>query len=137
MARALLELGRVDEAWSAATKADSLFRHALPDDHPDVARSESIMGQIKVAQGRPRDGERLLRHALTIRLAKFSSSSPHIADVERALGRLLAGEGRVAEAEQQLRSAAARYGRTLPSTDPRLRQTEQWLADLRVQRGQR
>ncbi|HJR34717.1 MAG TPA: tetratricopeptide repeat protein, partial [Gemmatimonadales bacterium] len=130
LARVLHAKGHQAQAAEAARKAERIFLAALPAEHPDLARTESILGQTLASQGRVREGERRLRHAVAIRRAKLAPGSPHIADVEVALGALLARTGRVAEAESLLSSGYRTYRSKLAPTDPRLRETRRLLDTL-------
>ena len=129
-ARALHAKGQEGDAAEAARKAEQIFLAALPAEHPDLARTESILGQILAAQGNLREGERRLRHALAIRRDKLAAGSPHTADVEVALGRLLARTGRTAEAESLLTSGFRTYRSKLAPGDPRVGEVRRLLDSL-------
>lgn len=127
LARVLHAKGQEAKAAEAALKAERIFLAVLPAEHPDLARTESILGQILASQGNVREGERRLRHALAIRRARLAPDSPHTADVEVALGQLLARAGRAAEAESLLRAGYRTYQSKLAPSDPRIREARRLL----------
>ncbi len=131
LARALHGIGSDPDALSAARRAELIFRKTLPPDHPDFARTESIIGQAFASQGKLVAAEQRLRHALSIRQGKLAAVSPHIADVQFALGNVLKQSGRFAEAESLLVAADRTYTTVLVLSDPRVAATRQQLLALR------
>jgi eukaryotic-like serine/threonine-protein kinase len=127
LARVLHAKGQEAEAADAARKAERIFLASFPAEHPDLARTESILGQILASQGNLQEGERRLRHALAIRRAKLAPGSPHTADVEVALGRLLARTGRIVEAESLLSAGYRTYRSKLAPSDPRVQEVKKLL----------
>jgi len=114
----------------AALKAESIFRKSLPADHPDLARTETIIGQILTTQGRYAEAEQRLRHALATRPARLARGSPHSAAVAYSLGMLLEHTRRFAEAESLLAEASRSYRTVLAPTDPRVGASERALQSL-------
>jgi hypothetical protein len=60
LARTLVELGRLDEAATAATRALTIWRDSLPPDHPQIANVKAISGEIFAKRGDDAQAEPLL-----------------------------------------------------------------------------
>jgi class 3 adenylate cyclase/tetratricopeptide (TPR) repeat protein len=112
IARALLELGRIDEAESVAEEA---VKATGSDDFATVASTEAILGRVREAQGRHDEAEQLLRDAAAV----MARTRFNAWEQEAGVAEFLLRRGRSAEAQDwvdKLRATLAPYGPDSPLT---------------------
>jgi tetratricopeptide (TPR) repeat protein len=76
LARALLELGRFDEASTAATRALTLWRASLPAGHPQLANVQAIAAQALALQGKDQQAEPMLAASYKALSEAYGISDP-------------------------------------------------------------
>lgn len=110
-ARALLELGRTDDALAAARRSVTAARDALPDDHPDLALVLGNAADALLALGQTGEAERLLAEAMAINRKALPRTVPQAVELERKFALLQLIRGDLPSAVDVLRSVAeARKG---------------------------
>ena len=76
MARALLEMGRVDEAYEIASSALVNIRKVAEADSPRVASALQMVGVIQKERGNLGEAEKLMGQAVGIRRDRFGGEHP-------------------------------------------------------------
>ncbi len=100
-------IGALDQAERELVASLATRREVYGDDHPEIARSLSGLGLLRLAQGRPADAERHFAEALAIR--ERALGAEHL-QVSMALGNLAQAKrrrGSLDEAEALLRRSLA------------------------------
>jgi class 3 adenylate cyclase/tetratricopeptide (TPR) repeat protein len=110
IARALLQLGNVTEAAGVAEEAVAVTGK---DDWATIASTRMVLGQVREAQGRTDEAEKLLREAIDVMgRTEFSPFEEQL-----ALAEFLLRNGRTAEGHEwlaQTRASAERFGPRSP-----------------------
>jgi ATP/maltotriose-dependent transcriptional regulator MalT len=100
IARILLSQGRIEES---AAKAEEAFNETAKDDWATVASTNTMLGEVRAAQGRHAEAEELLRKGADV----ISTTDFPQFDMYRALAAFLVGKGEVEEGLEWLRKARA------------------------------
>jgi tetratricopeptide (TPR) repeat protein len=136
----LLQQGRWPEALKLGRRSLDLAERKYGPDHPVVAASLTIVGDIYHAQARPAEADPLLRRALIIRqvannvrngVTQAGLAAP--ADVAMSLKNLAnayRAAGRYDEAEGVLTMTISVYTKALGADHPKVTMTQQNLAVL-------
>lgn len=114
--RALLWLGRAEEATAAYARALELSRRAFAPDSVLLATALHNMGFALYQQGFAAEAEPLFRDALRIQAAQGSSQVPTLAQLARVLLRLGRGEEALPLHEQAYAHSLAELGPDHPTT---------------------
>jgi tetratricopeptide (TPR) repeat protein len=121
--RALIGLGRLEEARTVLLQAREVYRKTRPDDHVDLLATLLGLGAIHRQQARLADAERVLRNARAIAL-KNPAVKDRGAEVAGELGLTLRALGKPAEAEALLKEShdilQAAFGDAHPLTEQAL-----------------
>jgi tetratricopeptide (TPR) repeat protein len=140
----LLQQGRWPEALKLGRRSLDLAERKYGPDHPVVAASLTIVGDIYHAQARPAEADPLLRRALIIRQvannvrngvtqAGLAAPAEPPADVAMSLNNLAnayRAAGRYDEAEGVLTMTISVYTKALGADHPKVTMTQQNLAVL-------
>ena len=102
LARLQWKAGMPEEARGNVLAALSIYAEKLPTDHPYVASSEQLLGEIHLASGDARAAIVPLRHSLDVCTRTYGAESWRTARAQSALGAALAATDNAAEAEPLL-----------------------------------
>jgi serine/threonine protein kinase/Tfp pilus assembly protein PilF len=94
--------GRLEEARDNVAAALSIYGEKLPADHPYIASSEHLLGEIRLSSGDARGAIAPLRHAVDVSTSTYGAASWRTARSQSALGEALATLGEATEAEPLL-----------------------------------
>jgi predicted Ser/Thr protein kinase len=94
--------GKLDEARSLLDDSVALQRSVAPDDHPELATNQLLLGLVLLDRGDAPAAEPFLRQALETRRSKFTADDWQWAEAESAYGACLTALGRHEEAEPLL-----------------------------------
>src|SRR6185295_12733450 len=100
LARALLDLGRLDEATTAATRALTIWRDSVPADHPQIANVLAVEGQIFAKRGEDAKAEPLLAASYDKLNTAYGLSDSRTRATARALAGVYRRTNRVTQAEK-------------------------------------
>src|SRR5690606_13438054 len=92
---------KLTEAENELRLSLASYEQTLPPDHPYVASSEHLLGEILLRKRELHDAEALLTAAMN-RWKRTNSPAWRAARSQSALGEVLHLEGRIEEAEQHL-----------------------------------
>ena len=95
----LAEEGKYSEAQPLLERSLELRLKKLGPDHPGVAESLNLLGELHMAQGRFEDAERAHRRALEIREKALGPGHEQVGDSLNNLASVYIEQGRYAEAE--------------------------------------
>ena len=109
--------GKTGEAESLEEQALVMRRKLLGDDHPDVTRSLSLLGERIRQQGNLTESHGVLSVAVSIQRKLLGDEHPATVDSIRSLGWTLEGEGKWAEAEDAHREALAAWRKKAAKND--------------------
>ena len=94
--------GELGDARDNVTAALSIYGEKLPADHPYVASSEHLLGEIRLSSGDARGALPPLRHAVEVCTQIYGPTSWRTARSQSAVGEALAALGNSSEAEALL-----------------------------------
>jgi serine/threonine protein kinase/Tfp pilus assembly protein PilF len=102
LARLQWKSGKLEDARRNVLAALNIYAEKLPSDHPYVASSEHLLGEIRLASGDARGALAPLRHALDLCLRIYGAGSWRTARSQSSLGEALALTGSASQAEPLL-----------------------------------
>jgi serine/threonine protein kinase/Tfp pilus assembly protein PilF len=102
LARLQAKAGMREEARRNVLAALSIYGEKLPADHPYIASSDQLLGEIHLAAGEAREAIAPLRRALDICVRTYGVTSWRTARSQSALGEALAATDNLGEAEPLL-----------------------------------
>lgn len=105
-------------ATNAATRQLILRSRRLGADHPEVAATLDLLGQVAYKAGELEPCQEYLERALALRRGQLGARHPGVAETLHHQGILLKALQRFAESESIYRSALAIEEATLPADDP-------------------
>lgn len=126
LGRALVAVGRADEAIPLLQRGLTLREEVLPDGHPHLAWALVGLGEGYLAAGDVHAALPHLRRALKIRRAA-GAEAMRVGEAEFLLARALRRSGAEAEAEPLARAALDRFRATAHAY--RAKQAEVWLGE--------
>ncbi len=94
--------GRLEDARHNVAAALSIYGEKLPADHPYIASSEHLLGEIRLSSADARGAIAPLRHAVDVCTSIYGPGSWRTARSQSALGEALATLGEATEAESLL-----------------------------------
>lgn len=102
----LLGLGRLEEAEEQVAQALEIRRRLHPEvNHPEVAASLNLLGEIRYENDGLEEAEALYAEALTMRRALYAGDHPDLARTVDNLGNIAHDLGDLEEAEARYREA--------------------------------
>ena len=96
----LYQQGQYSEAAEAAEEALKVAEKTFEPDHPDVALSLNILGELYYVQGKYAEAEPLYKRSLTIWEKSLGPNHPKVATVCENMARCYKKLGKVDEAEK-------------------------------------
>jgi tetratricopeptide (TPR) repeat protein len=136
----LLQQGKLVEALKLSRRSLDMAERKHGPDHPVVAASLNIVGDVYHAQARPAEADPLLRRALIIRQiankappgspSALAETSVDVANALNSLANAYRAAGRHEEAEGLLTMTITVYSKALGSDHPKVAMTQQNLAVL-------
>ncbi|HZF25257.1 MAG TPA: serine/threonine-protein kinase [Steroidobacteraceae bacterium] len=117
LARLQWKAGMHEEARRSVHAALSIYGEKLPAEHPYIASSDHLLGEIHLASGDARGAIAPLRHALDICVRTYGADSWRTARSQSSLGEALSATGDSAEAEPLLIAAYRTLQAQLGSDD--------------------
>ena len=102
LARLQWKAGELEAARRNVLSALNIYDEKLPSDHPYIASSQYLLGEIHLASGDARAALAPLRHALDLCLRTYGTNSWRTARSQSSLGEALALTGSSAQAEPLL-----------------------------------
>jgi tetratricopeptide (TPR) repeat protein len=120
MAKILLAMGRVDEAYATASSAMENIRKVAEADSPRLAAGLQVMGVIQKERGNLTEAERCMRQAVVIRRDRLGGEHPLTAWSEVQLADLLMQNGGREEAHLLVSSGLEVLRSRLPAGHSRI-----------------
>jgi len=111
---------KLAEAEPLFREALEIFRSALPNRHPDIARCLYNLARLLQAQNKLAEAEPLMREALEIERAALPVGHPNIVNGLRSLAGLYVRQGKTSEAVPLLKEMIESRRTALPSESPEL-----------------
>jgi len=112
---------RYAESLSKVTSALKIYRDSFGPYYDNYPTALMIQGLILTKTGEPKEGEKILREAVRIRLESLPKSHFWVALAQGALGECLATQGRFSEADPLLVDSYNNLAQKLGPRDPRTR----------------
>jgi tetratricopeptide (TPR) repeat protein len=128
-------LGQIDQAESLANEALAIRRRVLGPEHPDVAQSLDLLGQIAWERTTYDVAERHHREALALRRRVLDPSHPDLAESLNNLALVLQDRGLYDESEALAREALRIRGEVLGPDHSDTLNTASNLANIESLRG--
>lgn len=114
LAHVLRDARRHAEAAPLYDEAYAMHRAAFGEEHPETANSAVNLGVARTRLGDLVEGERLVRHGVTVKRRLLGITHPDVAGDQLTLARLIAGRGGDAEAGRLRVEAEAVLARANP-----------------------
>jgi tetratricopeptide (TPR) repeat protein len=105
LARTLLELGRLDEASTAATRGLVLLRSRLQEGAPQLANAEAIAAQVMALQGKDAQAEPMLAASYKTLSAAYGIADPRTRAASKWLAALYRRTNRAQMGDQLIATA--------------------------------
>jgi tetratricopeptide (TPR) repeat protein len=113
--------GRYAESLSKVTETLKIYRESFGSSYDNYPTALIINGLILAKTGQAKEGEKILREALRIRLESLPKSHFWVALAQGALGECLATQRRFSEADPLLVDSYNNLAQKLGARDPRTR----------------
>jgi tetratricopeptide (TPR) repeat protein len=126
-AHALVGLKRTSEARADVTAVEAAFEKTLGRDHPFLADPMTVLGEVALLEGRPRDARGVLERAWEIRSTHVSDGGAR-EETAFALARAIwdSAESDRTHAMELAKEARDGYA-AIPDLAPRLTSVDQWI----------
>jgi serine/threonine-protein kinase len=108
LARTLIELGRVDEAFTAATRALVILRTRVQEGSPQLANAQAIAAQVMALQGKDAQAEPLLAASYKTLAAAYGRDDLRTRKASQWLAALYRRTNRAQMGEELLATAATK-----------------------------
>jgi serine/threonine-protein kinase len=108
LARTLIELGHLDEASTAATRALVILRSRVAEGSPQLANAQAVAAQVMALQGKDAQAEPLLAASYKTLAAAYGRDDPRVRKASQWLAALYRRTNRGQMGDELLATAATR-----------------------------
>jgi tetratricopeptide (TPR) repeat protein len=132
---AYAQLGRLDDAEHALTRAVAALEKALDPYHPDLAGTLQKLATVYQQEKKYAEAEKIHLRTLKITQTALKADDPTVASALSNVAAIQALEGKIDSAITYMERAAAIRDKKLKPTDPLLATTHRDLGNLYTQKG--